>query len=257
MKPYNFLSFSIVFLLILGFQSQSQSASIAIPKKRPNLSENLLKRKKPDTSIGTASSAPFDGPKSSCEQQLDQLGAIYTRIPAITDENGCGIEHPISVTNITKEITLSPSSRLTCETALAVGQWTKNIVLPTARHLFPSKNITQIQHASTYACRTRKTSKGVKLSEHAKGLAIDIIKIRFSDQSVHVIKPMQRTGTKQEAFQKAIRFGACAYFTTVLGPFSDANHSDHLHLDNAKRRGDYRLCDLPLTDPAITNNPAK
>jgi hypothetical protein len=32
------------------------------------------------------------------------------------------------------------------------------------------------------------------------------------------------------------------HFTTVLGPGSDAAHAHHLHVDLARRRGGYRMC---------------
>jgi hypothetical protein len=49
-------------------------------------------------------------------------------------------------------------------------------------------------------------------------------------------------GSPEAAFQAAIRSTACLIFSTVLGPGSDADHADHLHLDMRKRNGDYRIC---------------
>ena len=44
-------------------------------------------------------------------------------------------------------------------------------------------------------------------------------------------------------FLNAISASACGYFTTVLGPGSDAAHSDHLHLDLALRSiPEFRIC---------------
>ncbi len=44
------------------------------------------------------------------------------------------------------------------------------------------------------------------------------------------------------AFQRTARASACLYFSTVLGPGSNAAHDDHLHLDVKQRGGGYRLC---------------
>ena len=41
----------------------------------------------------------------------------------------------------------------------------------------------------------------------------------------------------------------CARFTTVLGPGSDWYHEDHIHLDLAERRNDYRICQWNVYDP--------
>jgi hypothetical protein len=99
---------------------------------------------------------------------------------------------------------------------------------------------------SSYVCRRRNNAETGKLSEHATGNAVDISGFVFSDGSRFDIQLRDRTGTAQESFQKAIRFGACQYFTTVLGPGSDAHHDDHLHFDLAQRRGGYRLCRFPV-----------
>jgi hypothetical protein len=42
----------------------------------------------------------------------------------------------------------------------------------------------------------------------------------------------------------AFRTAACGWFTTVLGPGSDAAHADHLHLDIQPHGSSnrYRIC---------------
>ena len=41
---------------------------------------------------------------------------------------------------------------------------------------------------------------------------------------------------------------ACARFSTVLGPGSDAFHNDHIHVDNIERHGGYRICQWDLKE---------
>ena len=55
-------------------------------------------------------------------------------------------------------------------------------------------------------------------------------------------------------FREKIRAQVCARFHTVLGPGSDGYHEEHIHLDLAERRNDYRICqwnvlDVPLPLP--------
>jgi hypothetical protein len=38
-------------------------------------------------------------------------------------------------------------------------------------------------------------------------------------------------------------------FTTVLGPGSDAYHSNHVHIDLQERRDGYRMCQWEVRDP--------
>jgi len=44
------------------------------------------------------------------------------------------------------------------------------------------------------------------------------------------------------AFLRDARDGACKLFATVLSPDYNAAHADHLHLDQAQRRGGWRMC---------------
>lgn len=93
---------------------------------------------------------------------------------------------------------------------------------------------------ATYDCRSRNSQAGTKLSEHAKGNAIDIGRFHFADGSK--LEVGSAKGKSQKEFMKSLRDAACTYFTTVLGPGSDAYHRDHFHFDIAKRRRGYRYC---------------
>jgi hypothetical protein len=101
---------------------------------------------------------------------------------------------------------------------------------------------------STYVCRRRNNSATGKMSEHAIGNAIDIMSFEFKGRDPIPVSPRAGDGTVEEAFQRAVRGGACLHFTTVLGPGSNASHADHLHLDIIRRNRGYRLC---RTAPSI------
>ena len=114
---------------------------------------------------------------------------------------------------------------------------------PAAAPLPGAPRITAILPGSTYQCRARVGGASDKLSEHALGNAFDVAGLRFSNGEEMLIAPRGDSGGIEEAFQKAIRYGACLYFTTVLGPGSNAAHDDHLHFDGAVRKGGWRLCE--------------
>ncbi len=48
--------------------------------------------------------------------------------------------------------------------------------------------------------------------------------------------------------REAVLHSVCTRFTTVLGPGSDGYHEDHIHLDIAERRGNYRICQWDVWD---------
>ena len=74
------------------------------------------------------------------------------------------------------------------------------------------------------------------------GNGIDITGFRFASGAPIPIQPRERDGGMAEAFQDTVRATACLHFTTVLGPGTDATHSDHLHLDVIARSSGFRLC---------------
>ena len=129
-----------------------------------------------------------------------------------------------------------------CETALALSRWTKEMVLPAAALALPEKKVTAIANASTYICRNRNSAENGKISEHAKGNAVDISTISFDKGEPLVMKPRGEDGTPEGAFQRTITAAACLFFRTVLSPGSDATHQDHLHLDVLERKGGYLYC---------------
>lgn len=181
----------------------------------------------------------------TCTAALTALGVSFERIDPVRGAKGCGIALPVSIRTLPGGIRFGPDAQLRCEAALALAQWTRETVLPAAKRLYPDAELTAIRHASTYVCRPRNSQDRTKISEHGLGKAIDVASFSFSNGKTLKVIPRNREATMEEAFQRAVRFGGCLYFTTVIGPYSDPWHSDHLHFDLAERRGGYRLCRLP------------
>lgn len=197
---------------------------------------------KPDLPVITAPK-PDEAALASCEAELRKLGAVFDRNKPLRGKNGCGIAAPYSVEQVIPGVSLAPKSQMRCETALALARWTDTVVVPAAEALPDEITLAQINHGSTYVCRRRNNSATGKMSEHAIGNAVDVMSFEFKGHDPIPVSPRAGDGTVEEAFQRAVRGGACLHFTTVLGPGSNASHADHLHLDIIKRRGGYRLCE--------------
>ena len=179
----------------------------------------------------------------ACLGALKEIGAEFKKLEPIRDEEqGCGVEAPIELSVVLPDIKLEPSGTMRCETALALSRWTKEMVLPAAALALPEKKVTAIANASTYICRNRNSAENGKISEHAKGNAVDISTISFDKGEPLVMKPRGEDGTPEGAFQRTITAAACLFFRTVLSPGSDATHQDHLHLDVLERKGGYLYC---------------
>lgn len=177
-----------------------------------------------------------------CESELENLGVDFERLEPVTGENGCGIASPYAITTIAPGVTLKPATELRCETALSLARWVEGVALPSTKALPDSPRLRAITHGSTYVCRRRNNLPTGKISEHSIGNAIDIVSFEFEGREPIAVTPRSGKGSFEEAFQRAVRAGACLHFTTVLGPGADASHDNHLHFDIAKRKRGYRLC---------------
>lgn len=208
----------------------------AMPEPKP------ADRKAPANLPTISRPKPDEAALAHCEAELRKLGAIFAREETVSGENGCGIEAPYRIDRIISGVALSPASQLRCATALALARWTDTVVMPAAAALPGKVALTGISHGSTYVCRRRNNLPTGKMSEHSIGNAIDIVDFDFEGRPPIGILPRQGDGDIEEAFQRAVRGGACLHFATVLGPGSDVSHDGHLHLDIAERRGGYRLC---------------
>ncbi|MCP1199912.1 extensin family protein [Notoacmeibacter sp. MSK16QG-6] len=176
-----------------------------------------------------------------CEKDLKALDVTFEVLDPIAGENGCGVARPYNVTEI-DGVKIQPKTQMTCDAALALTRWLRGVVQPSAASFGPDVRLTEITHASTYVCRRRNNLPTGKLSEHAKGQAIDIVRFAFEGHKPLPIRPRAGKGTIEEAFQRTVQAGGCLHFTTVLGPGSDEYHNDHLHFDVIARRSGYRLC---------------
>jgi len=81
-----------------------------------------------------------------------------------------------------------------------------------------------------------------ELSAHASGLAVDIASFELANGEVLSIA--EAKDERKVAVLATLRTAACGWFTTILGPGSDAAHATHWHLD-IERHGSsdrYRIC---------------
>lgn len=162
------------------------------------------------------------------------------RVPDFHEANGCGVVNGYKIYTI-NDVGLSPSALLTCDLADAVSMWLSNVVQPAAQSAY-GQRVVAIKVLASYSCRPRSNKYGAKLSEHGFGNAIDIASFTLADgREVSVLQNYYGNGVDSQ-FLHNIRGQACGLFSTVLGPGSDAEHSNHFHLDKMflrKGRGTY------------------
>lgn len=261
-------------VLLFGLASQAH-AQEPPPEPAPNnraMSGNTRPPARPDTDISARSGKAGENPEPSdsrksarkpgppawkklreskqehdaCRLALSLLGTVYEEIEPVTDPDDpdCGMAKPLRVTEILPGLELEGSAEMRCDTARALGFWARDFLRPAAATLPGAPRLTGLRLGSTYSCRSRAGTgkEQPKLSEHALGNAIDIAAFLFDEAEPLPVQPREDSGNRFEAFQRSARATACLYFTTVLGPGSNAAHDDHLHLDVIARKNGWRLC---------------
>ncbi|MBY5337384.1 extensin [Rhizobium leguminosarum] len=184
-----------------------------------------------------------DAEHTECTAALQALGVVFKDAPRIDDGNGCGIDRPIIVSEVPPGIKLKPEATIRCPAALALARWMKDSVIPAASAALPEQGrITTVNQATSYMCRLRNGAGTGKISEHARGNAIDIASFHFEKGEDVAVRSRREDPTLTGAFQRTVSAAACLYFTTVLDPESDVAHETHFHLDVIERKGGYRYC---------------
>jgi hypothetical protein len=183
-----------------------------------------------------------NGPNETCLERLKSLGVNFSVVAPIAASDGCRVPAPVAIIEIVPGVRLTPDSLLNCKTAEALATWMRDVVLPASRAELGSRP-TALIHDSTYVCRRRNGRPDGKLSEHATGNAVDIRAIAFSGRDAHPIRIWNGNTSTEKRFQARLRKGACRYFSTVLGPGTNAAHASHFHFDLARRKNGYRLCE--------------
>ena len=146
----------------------------------------------------------------------------------------CGIFDPVRVTSVAG-MRLEPPILVGCPTARRLANWLDGTVRPEARERMRAR-VAVVHTMGSYACRTQNRVAGGRLSEHARGRAVDIGGFTLSNgREISVARGWNTAA--HGGFLRSIWRKACGPFATVLGPNADRHHRNHFHLDTAPRGG--------------------
>lgn len=159
-------------------------------------------------------------------------------VKRVRGKGACGIAKPVRVTEI-DGVKLSREALIGCDAARALYRWVHDSAKPTVGN--KGGGLAQIQVVATYACRNRNSAKRGKLSEHAKGNAVDIAGFVLKNGTSMSVLRGWRSGEDGPTL-KQLHKTACGPFRTVLGPKANRFHLDHFHFDVAKHRGGGAYC---------------
>jgi hypothetical protein len=212
-------------------------ADVPAPPPRPSDLDQRMAKPAVDAKPAAVDATPAE--ESACLERLLKLGVRFEPLPAIS-AGQCGAAHPLRVSAVATTLQISPPATMTCALAEALARWASEVVIPESRRQLEAEP-SRIGIGTSYECRSRNHQVGAVLSEHAFANAVDISGFDFGGRKTVTIGD-HPAETPPALFQAAIRSQACAYFTPILGPGSDAAHATHLHLDMRGRKGNHRLC---------------
>jgi hypothetical protein len=102
--------------------------------------------------------------------------------------------------------------------------------------------VATIKQISAYSCRGMNDNPSSHISEHAFGNALDIAAFTLADGHTITVRNGWRGTPAEQGFLHDVEEGACAMFTTVLAPGSNAYHEDHMHVDLMRRQSGRAVC---------------
>jgi len=191
---------------------------------------------------------PILDPDAACLKDLGDSHVLFERQPP-TAEGVCKVVNPVKIRG-DAQLSWNQPGMVSCAMARTIERFETQVVQPAAQKLFGQK-VVRLIHMGTYNCRTMRTetsvaaaadgqggSKGGRLSEHARGQAIDVGAFELADGTVISVKKDWRGAGKRSEFLQEVARTSCEYFNVVLSPNHNRLHQDHLHLDI----GPHRLC---------------
>jgi hypothetical protein len=168
-----------------------------------------------------------------CRAAFASSGIAVSSVPDRASETGCPITNALRLPGTLRTLPNTPF--VTCPMAAAWVLFERNTVQPAAwAHL--GQAVTGVRHLGTYACRDVNNAASGRRSQHATANAIDIAAFTRAGAPDVVLLRDWDADDAEARFLRAVRDGACRWFSAVLGPDYNAAHRDHFHLDLGRAR---------------------
>ena len=243
------VKFFCLALLLVMSAGQAAAETIPLPRPRPDHLNAVPAEPTSDDEAEAkeAKKPPEPPPPSACLVRLREL-AVVRSLPNIDKPGGCIAADVVALEAVIvadgRKVPLEPAPTFRCEMAAAVTDWLRDEMVPAVAAQFGSP-LRAIENYDSFSCRGRNRVPGATLSEHGKANALDIRSLKLVNGTS--AQPTDPNIPKE--FRDGLRKSACARFHTVLGPGADGFHEEHIHVDLAERKGDYRLCQWEVRQP--------
>jgi hypothetical protein len=244
-----FGSASMVAVLLVTILVPPVMAEVPLPPPRPREQGPVPSPPpapaQPAPAKTLSAASPVD---EECLANLQKLGldakAVSTP-PA--PETECVIEKPVRLRSLrlsvgpVRDIAFPDQPIVACHFAERFGRWVGDLAVVLVRGQLGTE-LKAVRSGPGFECRKRNRAASGKLSAHALGLAVDIS--GFELASGDRLLATESQDSLKVALLSALRTASCGWFTTILGPGTDATHADHCHLDIQQHGSsvNYRIC---------------
>jgi hypothetical protein len=182
-----------------------------------------------------------------CRKELAELGARFSVPEMPAAEGKCKVPNPVQISAIVTpvgDVDFPGAPILNCIFAKRFTSWVSDIAAPVVKTQ-TGEALASILTGPGYECRGRNGDGSGKISEHAFGNALDIAGVRLASKESIPVANVAKIRNVESRWLTALRMSACGYFTTVLGPGSNAAHAEHYHFDLGLhgKSGNYRICE--------------
>jgi hypothetical protein len=253
----------IAALLSATVPAAAQDAGMRGAKGRASGHEHVSPRRLPPIPIPQSFSPPqetyasFPQPAaappnatapSECQLRLAKI-ALFKPLPVLVGPGECGAIDAVLLRSVMlpddAKVAVTPPATLRCAMAEEVARWLRDDVAPAALKLGAA--LRGLENYDSYECRGRNRVRGATLSEHGRANALDVRALRLADGAMIALTD----ANVAKDWREGLRASACARFSTVLGPGSDGNHEEHIHLDLAERHAGYKMCEWDVREPVV------
>ncbi len=238
----------MAFLSSVSTAAYTKPSKVPIPRSKPPVQSETSAQSSPSTEAKqpmTVQISTDDGmSQADCKAAMEAVGATFNWIGEAELE-GCTVEQGvelISVRSNGSQIAFPQKPTMSCNFAERFAQWAAEIAAPVVV-AHTEAQLHAIVTGPGLVCRNRVGTSTTKVSEHAKGNAIDIAGFTLAGKRSLTIGG--EVSDSEARALAAMRTSACGYFTTVLGPGANPAHANHFHFDHGKhgRSYNYRICE--------------
>lgn len=175
---------------------------------------------------------PTSRETQACFADLSRDDIRFSPLPDRDYGGGCRVVGSVQLIDIGVPVTGLTAMR--CGLAEAFSGWVRHAVAPAARQMLGS-DLVRVETFGTYSCRTVAGTE--RLSGHALANAVDVSGFVLEDgRRITVLRDWRSEDDRVRRFLQTVHASACRRFGTVLSPDYNADHANHLHLEDDHAR---------------------